>query len=427
MGGNFAPGIPGALQVWDGNEWINFEDNLQQTTNHLYEDIASLDVDPKNTQHIFIGGRVGLYEFKDGKFVKEYNYDNSLLESTAAINHPSKDYTFVQSVIYDQLGNLWWLNSGSPNGSLFEISGDGKWINHHKQEFMNTASRAYDNMVNAMFDSRGLLWFCNNRFVEPALLCYQPSTDEAVAYKSFVNQDGTTIENIYGVTCVAEDKDNNIWVGTDQGPLMISKENIGKSAGEMVFTQIKVPRNDGTDYADYLLAGISVNSIKVDNDGNKWIGTNGNGVYVISGDNMTEIHHFTSENSKLLSDIIGSIDINEQTGEVFIGTDKGLCSYMSGITHTITTMNKDEVYAFPNPVTPEYRGLITITGLTPNADVKIMTSSGKLVIEGKSNGRFFTWDGTDSSGNRVASGIYMVATATNDGHKGVVCKIAIIN
>ena len=39
----------------------------------------------------------------------------------------------------------------------------------------------------------------------------------------------------------------------------------------------------------------------------------------------------------------------------------------------------------------------------------------------------FTWDGNDKNGHRVASGIYMVATATNDGKQGVVCKIAIIN
>lgn len=89
-------------------------------------------------------------------------------------------------------------------------------------------------------------------------------------------------------------------------------------------------------------------------------------------------------------------------------------------------MTKDNVYAYPNPVTPDYTGLITINGLTYNADVKIMNSSGKLVAEGRSNGGTFTWDGRDKKGNRVASGVYMVATATSEGKKGTVCKIAII-
>jgi flagellar hook assembly protein FlgD len=89
-------------------------------------------------------------------------------------------------------------------------------------------------------------------------------------------------------------------------------------------------------------------------------------------------------------------------------------------------MTKDNVYAYPNPVTPDYTGLITIVGLSYNADVKITTSNGVLVAEGRSNGGSFTWDGKDRKGNRVASGVYMVITATSKGEKGTVCKIAII-
>ena len=118
--------------------------------------------------------------------------------------------------------------------------------------------------------------------------------------------------------------------------------------------------------------------------------------------------------------------INTATGELFIGTDLGLCSYMTDATTAAGTMSKDNVYAYPNPVVPDYEGPITIVGLSLNADVKIMSSSGKLVAEGRSNGGAFTWDGHDKSGKRVASGIYMVASATSDGKKGTVCKIAFI-
>lgn len=426
MGGKFDPGKKGCVQVWDGNEWEIYQDDIASLTGHNYMDIASVDADPSDDTHVFASGRVGLYEFKDGKYVKEYNYDNSPLKSHALLS-PNKNYTMIESVVYDKNGSLWILNSASAGTSLFELK-DGEWISHHKPEFLlSTGDRSHDNMVKAMFDSRDILWFCNDRFIEPALMCYQPSTDAAVCYSTFINQDGTKIEGMYGVTDVAEDKDGNIWVGTDVGPFVIDKDNIGKSAEDMVFTQVKVPRNDGTNYADYLLAGIHVTSIMVDNDGQKWIGTNGQGVYVISRDNMKEVHHFTTENSKLLSDIVGSIAMNTKTGEVFIGTENGLCSYMSGITGTIDTMNEDDVYAYPNPVTPDYNGLITITGLTDNADVKILSSNGVLIAEGKSSGRFFTWNGRDKNNERVASGVYMVATATSSGEKGVVCKIVIIN
>ena len=119
--------------------------------------------------------------------------------------------------------------------------------------------------------------------------------------------------------------------------------------------------------------------------------------------------------------------INDNTGEIFFGTTKGLCSYMSDATATAEEMEKDNVYAYPNPVKPDYNGLITVVGLSMNADVKITTSNGALVAQGKSNGGTFTWDGNDSSGKRVASGVYMVMTAKEDGSKGCVCKIAILN
>ena len=89
-------------------------------------------------------------------------------------------------------------------------------------------------------------------------------------------------------------------------------------------------------------------------------------------------------------------------------------------------MTEDNVWAYPNPVNPDYTGPITITGLTYNADVKIVSANGLLINEGRSNGGTFTWDGCDKNGERVGSGIYMVITATSDGKKGTVCKIAII-
>ena len=224
--------------------------------------------------------------------------------------------------------------------------------------------------------------------------------------------------------CAAEDKDGNIWIGTSAGPLLLDPNQITASAP--TFTQVKVPRNDGTNYADYLLSGIDVSCIAVDGANRKWFGTKKNGIYLISEDNLSEIHHFTTLNSPLLSNGIESIAINEKTGEVFIGTDKGLCSYMSDSSTPNESMTSDNVWAYPNPVKPDYTGLITIVGLSQNANVKILTSNGRIVNEGKSNGGTYTWNGYDVNGKKVASGIYMVATATNDVEKGTVCKIAII-
>ena len=100
---------------------------------------------------------------------------------------------------------------------------------------------------------------------------------------------------------------------------------------------------------------------------------------------------------------------------------------MSDATSSSIEMNKDHVYAYPNPVVSGYDGLITVVGLSFNSDVKILSTSGQLIAQGRSNGGTFTWNGCDSRGRRVASGVYMVAAATSEGKKGVVCKIAVIH
>ena len=157
------------------------------------------------------------------------------------------------------------------------------------------------------------------------------------------------------------------------------------------------------------------------------MGTSSNGVFLISDDNNSQIAHFSTDNSPLISNNIIDIVIEEQTGEVFFATDKGLCSYMSDATEPVEEMNKDNTYAYPNPVRPDYNGFITIVGLSYNADIKIVSVNGTLVHQGRSNGGTYLWDGNDMNGKRVASGVYMVNTATESGSKGTVCKIAIIN
>ena len=285
-------------------------------------------------------------------------------------------------------------------------------------------NKSLGNLTDMRFDDNGCLWFVNHNWYIPSVYRYNIQTKTLKAFTNFVNQDNVNIENVIDVTCSVEDRNGNIWVGTNRGPLIIENSQI--DATNPYFTQFKVPRNDGTNNADYLLYGVNVSSIAIDGGNRKWIGTNGNGVYLISADNLEEIHHFTKENSSLLSDNVQSIAINGQSGEVFISTDMGLCSYMSDATTPNDKMTDDNVYAYPNPVEPGYTGLITVIGLPYDADVKILTSNGKLVAQGRSNGGTFTWNGCDLQGKRVASGIYMVASATSNGEKGTVCKIAIV-
>ena len=431
-GGPQSTNQTGTIQVYDGNDWnVYQEDGISTLTGVNYQNIYNLDIDPTDTTHVFAGARNGLYEYRGGEFVNYYGYQNSPIER---FNGRSVEYQIIGSVKFDAAGNLWVLNCQAPTQSIIELTADGEWVSHAKESLMQVETAMNDGTTNMnslagmkglMTDSRGLLWFVNDNYIVPSFYAYQPETDALATFIPEVNQNGTAFSSIYNIRCIAEDIDGNIWVGTNTGPIMLEASQI--TSDNPVFTQVIVPRNDGTNYGDYLLSGLDITAIAIDGAGRKWFGTSGSGVYLVSEDNMTQVEHFTTDNSPLLSDNIQSIAINGTTGEVFIGTTAGLCSYVSDATTPTDEMTKDNVYAYPNPVRPGYTGLITVTGLTLNADVKITTSNGVLVAEGRSTGGTFTWDGCDLDGRRVASGVYMVQTATSSGDSGTVCKIAIVN
>jgi hypothetical protein len=415
---------PGIVQVWDSNNWTVYPTNLQETTGVRYQDMNCIDIDPTDANRIMVGGRTGLYEFYNGQFLKLYNKNNSPIRTAMDGNKELSDnYTLIHGIKYDSDGNLWVLNSQAKDVNLLMFSKNGEWVTHTKTELFDGNNVSKPGMRCLIFDSRGLLWFINTHFGNPSIHCYQPSTDKLICYTSFINQDGNIYANCWPYD-IKEDLNGNIWIATNIGPFYIKKDEVGQE--NVTLYQEKVPRNDGTDLADYLLTGLPINTIAIDGAGRKWFGTTGNGVFLVSEDNMTQIQHFTTDNSCLLSNNIQYISIDNQTGEVFFLTDKGLCSFISDATEPNEEMSKDNVWAYPNPVEPGYTGPITITGLTLDADVKILSANGALINQGRSNGGTYTWDGCDQQGRRVASGIYMVATAMSNGEKGTVCKIAIV-
>lgn len=407
----------GEVHVWNGEKWEEFEQPSDASLGHLYRDLLCLDFDPSKEGHIMVGSKAGLYEFQDGKFIKCYNKDN-----TSVITSPlGNNYTIISSVKYDATGKLWLLNSLGDNSILSFDQTTQEW-KHYPHSEIGSNDR-YNLTGFIIGKNNGNIWFVNNYYEKNRLYKYNYNIDELTMYgPTFTNEDGRDITPIY-VHCLAEDRNGNIWIGTTSGPLYLSMSDIKN--GNNIFTQHKVPRNDNTNYADYLLDNSNIRCIAVDGANQKWFGTD-NGVYLVSDDCNTQIYHFDTANSPLISNIVYSIAVNNNTGKVYFATDKGLCSFNNGIVGSNSEMIKDNVYAYPNPVKPDYTGKINIVGLSFNANIKIVSTNGTLINEGRSAGGSYSWDGCDLNGKKVASGIYMVETATESGEKGIVCKIAII-
>ena len=196
-GGYFLPAmpdneLPGTIQVYDGNNWTLYQEQINEITGYAYVDICCIDADPNDPEHVFAGGRCGLYEFKNGKLINYYNKENSPL--MAALDRDKQldnDYLLILGIKFDAKGHLWVLNSLAKGVSLLELTSDYQWISHHHQELTDEKGITVPGLSNIMFDSRGLLWFTNNNWENPSVFCYDTDQDVILKYDQILNQDDT--------------------------------------------------------------------------------------------------------------------------------------------------------------------------------------------------------------------------------------------
>ncbi|MCQ2110370.1 MAG: Por secretion system protein [Bacteroidaceae bacterium] len=416
----------GTVMKYKDSRWSYLDDDIPAKTGLKYINLTSMAEDPEEENHFFVGSaRHGLYEFRNDKFIKLHTWNNSGL--TTIIPDDPFNYVSVDGLKYDKDGNLWMFNN-EVDTIIKILKKDGTWTGLYYPQI-----KGMPTMKQFLFDSNGLVWANSSRYW-PGIFCLdtkgtlENTKDDLFRFtgSKFTNQDGTTV-TVNWIYFIEEDLDGMIWIGTDQGIFVIKNPvDFLSSKTEPVIHRLKIPRNDGTGLADYLMSGIYTTSICIDGANRKWIGTMSDGVFLIDSDNQTTIHHFTSENSALLSDYIMSIQINKLTGEVYFGTSAGLSVFGGDATAAEEKLSESHVSAYPNPVLPEHEGKVTVTGLSYQSRVRIISSSGKLVCSGISNGGSFTWNCCGQDGKKVSSGVYHVMVSDKDGDKGIVTNITVI-
>lgn len=423
---------PGTAMILEPDgTWINFDATNYITDNpsEKYQDVTQVVQDPQDASHFYVGtSRSGIFDFRNNKCVGHIGLENSPLKSILPTNANPQWFVVADGINYDKDGHLWILNpTAGKNEIIIHVrKKNGQWttIPCPEIEDASTTDRIF-------FDSRGYAWI-NSRRMSGRGVCVinyngtidNTSDDRRKLFSTIVNQDNTsyTPDQFY---TIAEDLDGSIWIGTELGPFVTHEPN-NFQASNFTFEQVKISRNDGSGLADYLFNNIAIRSIAVDGAGRKWFGTENNGVYLISEDCQEQIYHFNTENSPLPSDMVDDILIHPTTGVVYFATEKGICSYASDATQGADELDKDLIYAYPNPVEADYHGLITVKGLVKDCEVKIISTTGQLIWSGQSKGGTFTWNGLNQSGRRVASGIYTIIANTSDGEEAATTKLTII-
>ncbi|PCH99229.1 MAG: hypothetical protein COB85_00335 [Bacteroidetes bacterium] len=379
-------------------------------------DIVVVEVDPNNNNRVFAGSwGGGVIELHNGKLVTVYDEANtdSVLQNVKNVD----GYLRVGGLDMDNDGNL-WVSCTEVDNLLCVRTVNGSWFGYKFPSFgLNT--RVSHVLVDAndqkwvLIPGNGILVFDDNG-------TFDNTNDDQ--FVRMTNSAGSGNLPTKEVNCIAEDLDGEIWIGTHEGITVFYSPELVFTNEDFDSQQILVEQ-DG--YFQYLLEAEVVLSIAIDGANRKWIGTDGAGVFLMSEDGTQEIQHFTIDNSPLFSNTVGSIAINQKSGEVFFGTEKGIVSYRGTATGAEEVFT--DVYAFPNPVREDFGGVIAIKGLVADADVKITDLTGNLIYQTTSLGGQAIWNGRNFKGERAHTGVYLVFATNEDGATKMVTKILFIN
>lgn len=381
-------------------------------------DVLAVQVDPKDGSHVFVSSwDDGILEMRDGHGIGFFDANNSTLQRFQ--NGTTDDIpTQVAGLAYDESGNLWATNSNCTNPLSVRME-SGTWY------AMNTGGVLANNTLlsDIIAAKNGLKWAVRPR--SSGLFVFsdngtpsEPGDDLAKVINTFEGQGKLPSMDVF---CIAEDLDEQIWVGTGKGIAVFYNPDLVFTNENFDAQQILIEQDGNW---QILLETEAVSAIVVDGANRKWLGTQSSGVYLVSADGTEQLAHFTAENSPLPSNNILCMAMDGRTGELFIGTDQGIMSYRSDATEG--SVKSDCATVFPNPVRESYTGPVAITGLVRGSDVRITDVAGNLVYHAISKGGQATWPATDMQGQRVSTGVYLVLVMDPEGKSKCNTKVAVV-
>lgn len=399
---------------FDGS-WTIFNNATLSDLNGI-SDYVCIATNPNDPSVTYVGTwGSGVLKFKDNALVDIYNTENSTLQTWA--QDPS--LINISGLAFDSKGNLWVANTGAGN-LLSVMEPNGNW-----HSFNLGGSLSSIDIGTLLVDHNDYKWITRRNgevivFNDNGTLD-NPADDQTVN----LNTASGNGKLAGFVNCLTVDSKGAVWAGTDKGPCLFSDTKKIFSGSDFDATQVRVPRNDGTDQYDYLFAESNVLSMAAMEGANLiWFGLE-SGVYLMSFDGSPkEIHFFNTANSPLLDNAVSTMAI-DKSGEVFFGTASGVISYRGEYATPEPIVS--DVVAYPNPVRMGYHGYVGIKGLVANSLVRITTVDGAFVTQLISEGGQAVWDCTNINGEKVEPGVYLIFVSTKQGTDKFATKILLMN
>jgi len=399
------------ISKWDGSSWLNIPYPEVHAAGKEAGDLVRSVVNPNNPAELYVASyHDGLLKFENDILVAQYDHNNSGLETLVSQQFPGYISVRIELGGFDRNGNLWMTNA-QVDDALKVLRTNGSWQSYNMENILSGAPR-FGRMV---IDKNNTKWVAS---YSDGVIAFNESSN---TFKKITmgSEQGNLPSSL--AWSLAIDNNNQLWIGTYRGLRVLSSVDRYQNENQMTANPIIIIEED---VAQELLYEQFITDIAVDGANNKWIGTADSGVFMLSPNGQETLHRFTTANSPLPSNAINDIDINGETGEVFIATEKGMVSFKG--TATEANSNLGKVFVYPNPVRPGYDGTVKISGLTDKANVKITDIEGSLVHEAIAQGGTIEWDTKAFGKYRVASGVYMIFISTEDGNETKVKKVMIV-
>lgn len=368
------------------------------------------------------GRGVVRYDPADGA-IRVYNATTSSLVGWESLD---PKYIVVAGLERDPVGRVWAVSRyASVPLYLLETSQED-WIPFPRWRGLSTDQQ----YAGLYIDSRGLKWIPleATSTAGRGLLVL----DTGVNPESDADDQGVVLSNERTggnlpdakVTAVVEDRDGEIWVGTERGiaryilPELIVIGGAAERQGQWLIAA------EPTGDTPFLLRDIQVTAMAVNGANQKWIGTASDGLWLLNEEGSRILAHHTLTNSPLLSNRIEDLSYESHTGTLYITTDRGLILYEDVATAGRTSMKELEVY--PLPFRYDQHSRILIDGLSERSVVTITTVDGQRIRRIEAKGGRMEWDALDEQGRRIPSGIYLALAKDRDGRDVGVGKLMII-
>lgn len=407
------PGFPGSFRLVSNNSQVyavsgGYTDSFEPAGKQ--EAVNVLVSGWWNVNAVLLTTDVTDVDFSGEKmYVSTFGNGLQVSENSSSVTYTNGNSTLVNNqviAIARSNDGLWVAEYGSTQ-PLHLLKNDNTW------ESFSFPVSASMYPLEIMVDRLDQVWMMLNPSQGGGLLVFSREKNQHVYLTDISGAGGLPSRTVLSL---ASDRDGQVWMGTSQGvgyfpnPAQVFTTNV--NALRPIFE------------GRFLLRDEAVTAIAIDGGNRKWMGTQ-RGLWLFDPFGETQVHNFNVSNSPLLSDRIVTMAIQPATGEVFIGTDKGIASYRADATESSSSFRKVKI--FPNPVVAEFSGVVSISGLATDATVKVMDISGKLIWQTYANGGTATWNVRDYAGRRAATGMYLVIAVAQDGSDSIVGKIAVIN